>query len=134
MKYILLWYRLKERNMWLGWRDLQCPLKGSSYLQVCCSIHMFFWSLAIVLVIITFILTETEASFTLNLFPDGYSIGKPSEVRFKEKLSWHIRRNSFDEAIYIFTYGLKCVYFFSFHEFSERECSSRCSKVAAPIW
>lgn len=43
-----------------------------------------FWHLVVVFILITFILTETEASFTLNLFPDGYSIGKPSEVCYKE--------------------------------------------------
>lgn len=32
---------------------------------------------------------ENEVSFTLNLFQDGYSIGKPSEVCSENKLLFH---------------------------------------------
>lgn len=33
-------------------------------------------------VIFVYCVTEDEVSFTLNLYSDGYSIGKPSEVGF----------------------------------------------------
>lgn len=47
----------------------------------------FFWVHihCFTLILLPFVLTENEVSFTLNLFPDGYSFGKPSEVCFKEK-------------------------------------------------
>lgn len=41
---------------------------------------------SILSVLVLVVLTEGEASFTLNLFPDGYSIGKPFEVCIVELL------------------------------------------------